>query len=204
MTRRHDLDRDAMGYWRQQSREATRQRGQARPPFRSGERLTFILIGLMVLEAVLASFLPLTLWAYSVPVVGRLVLDLLSSITPGGLLGLIFAALFTWALGSQLEYLDRPWKFLVLFFLSGTLGAWAAGLFGLGLISTMGPFGLAGAYAFLMSRQSFGGQSAALRWVVGLLLLNVLLGGFQLAGLAAMVVSFGVGFGFAYATGYGL
>ena len=133
-------------------------------------------------------------WSFAVAAVpgGRLLLILLSAVTPGSLLGLVFAALFVWLLGSELEGSLTRGQYLLVFFASGVVGALLGGAVdGFGLGGSVAAFGLAGAYAFLMARSH--GQGASLQWVLILLLINVVLSGFNIAALLSMLGAFGTG-----------
>lgn len=200
MRQPHNLNRDAMDFWRSQRRR--RPRGGRGYPGGMGSPLTLVLIALLVVGMFLSSS-PIL---YRVPTAGPgiILVLLISAITPGGLLGLVFSGLFIWFLGNQLETMDTGWKYVALFFVSGAVGAYAGFLMGGGLLSTVAPFGLAGAYAFAMQRRGMGGQGGVTQWVIGLLLINALLSGFHPLSIVTMVAAFAAGFGFASATRYGM
>ena len=201
MFKRHDLDRDSLDFWRRQRRAAQRSRGRGSFPYgSSGNRATIALIVLCVV----GTFLPSSVLAslYALPA-GMVWLALVSTIIPGGLLGLIFIGLFIWMLGSQLEPLDATWKYVVLFAVSGTLGSLAGDLVAGGLmLGSVAAFGLAGGYAYVMWAHQWTDQGGVWRWVLGLLVLNAILS-FQAASIVAMVVSFAAGFAFSYVTRFG-
>ena len=201
MFKRHDLDRDSLDFWRRQHRAAQRGRGRGRFPYGGQNRVTIALIGLLVVGLILPTFLPLGLVA-ALPG-GPLWLALVSTILPGGLLGIIFVGLFVWMLGSQLEPLDATWKYVLLFFVSGTVGALAGDQLAGGLIGSVAAFGLAGGYAYIMWAHHYADQAGVWRWVIGLLVLNAVLSGLQPAALVSMLAAFVAGFAFAYLTGYG-
>jgi membrane associated rhomboid family serine protease len=201
MFKRHDLDRDSLDFWRRQRRAAQRSRGRGGFPYgSSGNRATIALIALCVI----GTFLPSSLLAsvYALPA-GMVWLALVSTVIPGGLLGLIFIGLFIWMLGSQIEPLDATWKYVVLFLVSGTLGSLAGDLVAGGLmLGSVAAFGLAGGYAYVMWAHQWADQGGVWRWVLGLLVLNAILS-FQAASIVAMVVSFVAGFAFSYVTRFG-
>ncbi len=202
MFRRHDLDRDSLDFWRRQRRAAQRSRGRRSLPYGgSGNRATIALIGLLVLGLVLQYVVPLA--AIAALPLGQVWLALYSTILPGSILGLVFVGLFVWMLGAQLEALDATWKYLALYFVSGTLGALAGFQFGAGLAGSLAAFGLAGGYAYVMWAHGWTDQAGVWRWVLGLLVLNALLSFLQPGWIAAMVTALVAGFGFAYLTRYG-
>ena len=188
------VDRETRNYWRQQTRVNHRYRrpyGGGGGSFASFP-VTVILIGLMVIMTLIGLVVPG--WSFAVAAVpgGRLLLILLSVVTPGSLLGLVFAALFVWLLGSELEGSLTRGQYLLVFFASGVVGALLGGAVdGFGLGGSVAAFGLAGAYAFLMARSH--GQGASLQWVLILLLINVVLSGFNIAALLSMLGAFGTG-----------
>ena len=188
------MNRESRNYWRQQTRHNQRYRrsyGGGGGAFASSP-VTVILIGLMVLTTLIG--LVATGWSFAVAAIpgGRLLLILLSVVTPGSLLGLVFAGLFVWLLGSELEASLSRWQYLLVFFASGVVGALLGGaVAGFGLGGSVAAFGLAGAYAFLLARSH--GQGASLQWVLILLLINVVLSGFNMAALLSMLGAFGTG-----------
>lgn len=202
MFKRHDLDSDSLDFWRRQRRAAQRSRGRGRFPYGGSQSVaTIVLIALLVVGMIAQYALPLGMVA-ALPA-GQIWLALLSTILPGGALGLIFVGLFVWMLGSQLEPLDATWKYLVLFFISGTLGALAGEQLAGGLIGSVAAFGLAGGYAYVMWAHQRADQAGVWRWVLGLLVLNAVLSGLQPVWLVSMLTAFVAGFAFAYLTGYG-
>lgn len=200
MRQPHDLNRDALDFWRTQRRRSSP--GGRGFPGAAGSPLTILLLALLLVGMFLSSS-PL-LYGLTTAGPGIVIVVLLSAITPGSLLNLIFLGIFIWMLGSQLERMDTGWKYIVLYFLSGAIGAYAAYLIGGGFIASVAPFGLAGAYAFVMARRGMGGPGGAMQWVIGLLVINVVLSGFNPVMLVSMAAAFGSGFAFATVTQYGL
>jgi len=187
------MDRDARNYWRQQRRLNQRYN---RPYWGGGTfasaPVTVILIGLMVLTTLLGLVVPG--WTLAVGAIpgGRLWLLLLSTVNPGGLLSLVFAGLFVWLLGSELESILPRWQYLLVFLAAGVVGAALGGAVGgFGLGGSVAVFGLAGAYAFRLSRTQ--GRGPSLQWAAILLLVNVVLTGFNVAALVSMLGAFGTG-----------
>jgi len=200
--RRHDLDRDSLDFWRRQRRAAQRSRGRGSFSFGvGGHEVTIVLLALLVLGLIAEYVLPLGLIA-ALPL-GQLWLAVVSSFLPGGILGLIFVAIFVWMMGTQLEPLDAAWKYVLLFVLSGTLGSLAGDLAAGGLVGSVAAFGLAGGYAYVMWAHGWVDQAGVGRWVLGLLILNAILSLGNLASIVSMVVAFVAGFAFAYLTAYG-
>ncbi len=200
MFRRHELDRDSLDFWRRQRRAAQRGRGGRGFPYGGRSPATIALIVLLLLGLILPGSL---LQAVASLPLAPVWLALLSSILPGGLLGLIFVGLFVWIMGSQLEPLDTAWKYIALFFVSGTLGALAGDQLAGGLVGSVAAFGLAGGYAYVMWAHSHMDQAGVWRWVIGLLVLNAVLSGLQPAALVSMFAAFVAGFAFAYVTKFG-
>jgi membrane associated rhomboid family serine protease len=196
------LDPEARAFWRQQRQAALRRRG--RSPFGGfGLPITYALIGLTVLVFLVESFAPGVLFSLSLLPVWPILALLLSPVTPGGILGLLFLGFFLYVMGMQLEPRDVGWKYLLLFFASGAVSALIVErLTGSALVPSFAGFGLAGAYAYGLYRGGMGLQGAG-GWVIGLLLLNAVLGGFQAVALAGMVGAFAAGAALAYALGYG-
>ena len=159
-----------------------------------GNRVTILLIAVETMGWLLETFFPAAIVHLS-----RGELILLATIMPGSFLGLLFAAFFIWIVGSQLEVVARPWQYLLVFFGSGVVGSAVMTIMG-GLGGALAAFGLAGAYVYAMSRYNYG---AAVQWALFLLLINVLLSGFQPAILLGMAGSFGTGLGLAWTTGIG-
>lgn len=186
------MDRDARSYWRQQRRLNHRYNNRPYGGAFSSAPVTVVLIGLMVLTTLLTLVVPG--WSFYVAAIpgGRLWLLLISTVNPGGLLSLIFAGLFVWLLGSELESTLPRWQYLTVFLASGIVGGILGGaLTGFGLGGSVAAFGLAGAYAFIMARSQ--GRGPSMQWVLILLLINVVLSGFNLAALVSMFGAFGTG-----------
>ncbi len=169
----------------------TNNRSRRQGGWNSTHRVT---MALMVLEAIgwVVEAFPGIL-----PNLTRVEFILLSTIMPGSFLGLIFAGFFIWIIGSQLEMVAKWWQYLLVFFGSGIVGATVMTIMG-GAGGALAAFGLAGAYVYAMSRYNYG---AAVQWALFLLLINVLLSGFQPAILLGMAGSFGTGLGLAWTTG---
>ncbi len=152
--------------------------------------VTKVLIGLMVLVFIVERF-PAVLAPLLASPVGILVSMLLSALSPGGFLGLIFAGLFLWIIGSQLESLTTWWQYVLIFFASGIIGSLAANAVGGGAVGgTFAAFGLAGAFVMAMASRRVGGMA---QWAIFLLAFNVVLSGFQLGLLAGMLGAFATG-----------
>ncbi|HBQ94302.1 MAG: hypothetical protein C7B43_10660 [Sulfobacillus benefaciens] len=189
------MDQDAKNFWQERKKRMlanSRSRGSA--GWNGNHRVTIALIVLEALGWLVESFFPGLLFHLT-----RVELILFATIMPGGLLGLIFAGFFIWIIGSQLEMVARPWQYLLVFFGSGIVGATVMTIMG-GVGGALAAFGLAGAYVYAMSRYNYG---AAVRWALFLLLINVLLSGFQPAILLGMAGAFGTGLGLAWTTGVG-
>jgi len=197
MFRRHDLDQDSLEYWRRQHRQAQRARGRGPSPL-GRTPATYVLIALCVVGALA----PQLFTSVAQLPLGAVWLAVVSTVLPGSLLNLIFVGIFIWMLGTQVEPLDATWKFVLLFLVSGALGA-LAGMQAGGFVGSVSAFGLAGGYAYVMWAHNWTDRSGAWRWVVGLLVLNALLSLFNVTWLIAMVVAVAAGFGFAYVTNYG-
>ncbi|MGC8489348.1 MAG: rhomboid family intramembrane serine protease [Clostridia bacterium] len=187
------MDRDTRNYWRQQRRLNQRYNR----PYRGGGTfssapVTIVLIGLMVLTTLIGQVVPG--WGFYLTALpgGRLLLILVSAVNPGSLLSLVFAGLFVWLLGSQLESMMTRWQYLLVFFASGIVGELLSGaVAGFGLGGSVAAFGLAGAYAFYLARSQ--GSGPSMQWVLILLLINVVFTGFNLAALLSMFGAFGTG-----------
>jgi hypothetical protein len=189
------MDREAREYWRQQRRLNLRNRSL----YSSGDvSLTYVLLGLLVAGWLLQQFLPgmlaLLLALPGAPIIGAL----LSTILPGGFLGLVFEGVFVWLLGMQIEGSVTRGQYLLVFFVGGAVGAVLAGLLvgAVGLSGSFSAFALAGAYTILMA--AWAGRGPALQWVVLLLLLNIVLTGFNIAAIVGMLGAFGAGAGIVY------
>lgn len=183
------VDREAREYWANQRRQMLKRDRRSR---RGGgaPRVTTILVVAMVSGWLVESFAPgLLTRALELPG-GTVLFILISTVLPGSLLGLVFAGLFVWLIGSQVEAFVRPWQYLVLFLGAGVVGGLVSHLAGGGLGGSYAAFGLAGAYAALMARHSAHG---AAQWAVLLLIMNVVLSGFNLVLLIGMAASFVAG-----------
>ncbi|SMC04982.1 hypothetical protein SAMN00768000_1953 [Sulfobacillus thermosulfidooxidans DSM 9293] len=194
------VDRDTKKFWQERKRQMLAgNRSRLGPSgWNSSHRVTIALIAIETVGWILESFFP-GLVLHLSESLGRIALIVLATIMPGSLLGLIFAAFFIWIVGSQLEIVARPWQYLLVFFGSGIVGSTVMTIMG-GLGGALAAFGLAGAYVYAMSRYNYG---AAVQWALFLLLINVLLSGFQPAILLGMAGSFGTGLGLAWTTGIG-
>lgn len=185
------MDRETRKYWQAQRRQMLKR--DRRQRFNLGQDMvvTKVLIGLMVLSYLVENFVPGLMAAlYAHP--GGIVLSyLLSALSPGGFIGLLFAGFFLWIIGSQIEGLTTWWQYLVIFFASGVIGAFAAGVLGGGSIGgTFASFGLAGAYVMVMASRRMEG---ATQWAILLLGINVVLSGFQPGVLGGMLAAFFAG-----------
>ncbi len=186
------MDREARQYWKVQRRQMLRRDRQRRGGFGTGDMLlTKVLIGLMVLSFLLERFVPGLLAPLTSGLAGLALSFLLSALSPGSFLGLLFAGVFLWIVGSQLEVLTTWWQYLVIFFASGIVGSWASNTLGAGLVGgTYASFGLAGAYVMAMANRRLEGMA---QWAIVLLAIDVVLSGFQPALLAGMLAAFFTG-----------
>jgi membrane associated rhomboid family serine protease len=185
------MDRETQNYWKAQRRQMLKRDRRQRIYMGQDMVVTKILIGLMVLSYLIERFVPGLLEALFVRPGGIILSYLLSALSPGSFLGLLFAGFFLWIIGSQLEGLTRWWQYLIIFFASGVIGAFAAGMLGGGAIGgTFASFGLAGAYVMVMASRRVQG---AAQWAILLLGINVVLSGFQLGLLGGMLAAFFVG-----------
>lgn len=186
------MDREARKYWQTQRRQMLRRDRQRRGGYGSdGTLVTKILIGLMVLSyliEVVAPGVAAALTSGPIGIVGRFIL---SALSPGSILGLIFAGVFLWFIGSQLEVLTTWWQYLLIFFVSGFVGALISSMMGAGLMGgTYASFGLAGAFVMVMANRRVEGMA---QWAIILLAINVVLSGFNAALLAGMLGAFFTG-----------
>jgi membrane associated rhomboid family serine protease len=188
------VNREAREYWRQQRRL----NAGYRPPWSRGMELTTTLIGLMVVGWAVQQFMPGILFFVAGLPGGALLAVILSTILPGSFLGLIFAGIFVWILGNQLEGSIESWQYLLVFFGGGAVGNALSGLVSgsLGFSQSFAMFALAGAYAVLLAR--WAGRGPTMQWVLVLLLLNVLFTGLNPAALAGMAGGFAAGAGILY------
>lgn len=184
------MDREAQQYWQTQRRQMLNRDRRQRGGFGSDLLVTKILIGLMVVSYIIER-VPAVMAVATRGPVGVVVSIVWSALSPGTFLGLVFAGVFLWIIGSQLEGLTRWWQYLLIFFVSGFVGALISAVMGAGLIGgTFASFGLAGAYVMAMSNRRVAG---AAQWAIFLLAINVVLSGFQLGMLGGMLGAFFVG-----------
>lgn len=185
------MDREAREYWQSQRKKMLSRDRRQRGGFSQDLLMTKILIGLMVLSYVVERFAPGLLARVSFGPLGLVVTGVLSALSPGTFLGLIFAGVFLWIIGSQLEGLTRWWQYLLIFFLSGLVGSLIASVLGAGFIGgTFASFGMAGAYVMAMANRRVGGMA---QWAILLLAINVVLSGFQPGLLGGMLGAFFAG-----------
>lgn len=199
------MDREARDYWRQQRRASAKRRGPGLPgPLGIHETAT-LLVGLTLLGFIVLSIGPVEGFLFSLPSWGAFVRDLLSTVFPGSILGLILDGVFIWLIAAPIDALDAPWKLILAFFVGGGLGAFAFTLFAPVFIApSYAPFAIAGVFVYVMATHRAGpGRTQAFTWAVGLLVLNVLLSGFALAPIVAMVGAFVGGIAVAAATEFG-
>ncbi|MHB1505368.1 MAG: rhomboid family protein [Sulfobacillus sp.] len=197
------MDPDTRKYWREQARQSRKQAGR---PMGGGLGSYPVTVGLIIATAVMMvvgnGVLRLLL---AIPVLGSYLFDLATAITPSGVIGLIFSGLFIWLVGSQVELLDQPWKYLVIFFVAGGFGALVAQTIGgFPIASTFAPFALAGILAHTMSgRGMHFSMSSPLGWLAVLLILNIVLSGFDPVVIGGMVGALAMGWGLSLALRYG-
>lgn len=186
------MDREAKKYWQAQRRQMLRRDRQRRGGYFGDDLfMTKILIAVMLLSFLVERFAPGVLDGLFRSRLGFAFSLILSAVIPGSFLGLLFAGVFLWIIGSQLEGLTTWWQFLVIFFASGVIGSLAASLLGSGYIGgTFASFGLAGAYVMAMATRRVSG---AAQWAILLLAINVVLSGFQPGLLAGMLAAFFAG-----------
>ncbi len=190
------LNDEARRYWAAQRKQARQYRGRSNWMPTSGAPITMGLIGLLVAGTVFGLVVPT--WSFAVAgwPGGPFWLALLSTAIPSSILSLIFAGLFLWILGNQVEGMYEPWRYLVIYFGAGLVGALLAGMGSLGPAGgSLAIFGLAGAYAIYIAKVGSPGQ--ALQWALILLVINLVLTGFNVAYLAGMAGAFIVGAGVA-------
>ena len=183
------MDRETKKFWRQRRNEMLKRDRRERGRFTGGTTITKALLGLLVLGFVVQNFLPGILVPLSSSSIGLAIDIVLSTIMPGGLLGLLFAGLFVWIIGTPIEAVSRPWQYLAIFF-GSSIGANIVMLRFGGAGSALAAFGLAGAYVYSMSRIN---QRGAAQWALILLGINVVLSGFHVAILAGELTAFIVG-----------
>ncbi len=193
------MDREARNYWKQQRRKMLRRSGL------SGlgtAPLTKILIGLMILTWLAITFAPSVVYAVESRPGGIIVAYALAVLSPGSLFGLILDGIFVWLVGSGVEPTSEWWQYLLVFFGSAIIAAVILDRFtgGFPLTASLAAFGLAGAYVRIMATRRIGG---AARWALSLLLINLVLSGFQATTMIGLVAAFGSGFVLAAATQMG-
>jgi membrane associated rhomboid family serine protease len=192
------MDREATQYWQQRKREMMRHNRQSGGGWRQRTPVTFVLIILLALGwlvQVAAPGLNTEVGIYG----GRFALIAVSTILPGSFIGLIFDGLFVWLIGSQLEHTASTWQYLVIFFGAGIVGSTVIDVMG-GLGGALSVFGVAGGYVYAMAHFNYGG---AVRWALFLLVINVVLSGFDLPVLLAMAAAFATGLGLSWSMGVG-
>ena len=188
------VDQDTNDFWQGKKRQMmSNNRSRGSRGWNGNNRVTLALIALEIIGWLLGNFPGLLVHLTRVEAI------LLTTIMPGGLLGLIFAGFFIWIVGSQLEIVAKWWQYLLVFFGSGIVGSTVMIIMG-GAGGALAAFGLAGGYVYAMSRYNYG---AAVQWALFLLLINVVLSGFQPASLLGMAGAFGTGLGLAWTTGIG-
>lgn len=182
------MDRETRKYWETQRRQMLKRDRRQRGYLGQGGLITKVLIGLMVVAFLVEWLLPGVLALVTSRPGGVVVFWVVSLLSPGSFIGLIFAGFFVWIIGSQLESMTRPWQYLLLFFGSGIVGALATSAVGLGPVGgTYASFGLAGAYVTAMATRRVGGMA---QWAIFLLVINVVLSGFHVGTLAGMFAAF--------------
>lgn len=185
------MDREARQYWKEQRRHMMKRDRQQRGGFSTQMPVTKILLGMMVLSWLLERFAPAIMAVVTQGPLGTGVSLILSALAPGSFLGLLFAGVFLWIIGSQLEGLTRWWQYLIIFFVSGIAGSLLSALLGTGVVGgTFASFGLAGAYVMAMASRRVGGVA---QWAILLLAINVVLSGFQPGVLGGMLGAFFAG-----------
>lgn len=185
------MDREARDYWRSQRRQMLQRDRRQRGGFSQNMLVTKILIALTVLSYLVELFDPSLLYGLTRGPVGTVFSLILSALSPGSFLGLLFAGVFLWIIGSQLEGLTRWWQYLIIFFVSGIVGSLLSSLLGAGFVGgTFASFGLAGAYVMVMASRRVGGVA---QWAILLLAINVVLSGFRPGELGGMLGAFFAG-----------
>ena len=189
------MNREARQYWAERRRANMRDRGN----WSHESHVTIALIVLMVLVTFFQG--PVATLAVAIDrIPGGFIVDLLmAALFTGGLLGLIFQGVFLWMIGGSIEGVVTVWQYLAVFFVGSAVGAFFAGAVAgqlpLPFLASFGVFGVAGAYALLMSR--WAGRGPSLQWLLVLLAINVVLS-FSVPGLVGMVTAFGAGAGILY------
>lgn len=188
------LNDEAKRYWAAQKKQSQRYGRRVNWQPTGQATITMGLIAMLVVGTVFASIVPS--WSVTVGSLpgGVFWLALLSNAIPGGILGLLFTGVFLWILGNQVEGIYEPWRYLLIYFAAGTLGSLVIALAGVGVIGgSLAVFGLAGAYAMYVAK--VGSPRQALQWALILLVVNLVLTGFNVAYMAGMVVAFVIGVG---------
>lgn len=193
------MNREARNYWRQQRRKMLRRSGLGGL---GTAPLTKVLIGLMVLSWLAITFAPSAVYALESRPGGIIVAYALAVLSPGSLFGLILDGIFVWIVGSGVEPTSEWWQYLLVYFGSAIIAAVILDRFtgGFPLTASLAAFGLAGAYVRIMTTRQIGG---AARWALSLLLINLVLSGFQAITMIGLIAAFGGGFVLAAATQMG-
>lgn len=161
--------------------------------------LTKILIGLMVMSLLAERFASGPIASLELHRGGLVLAYALATLSPGSLLGLLLDGVFVWFVGSSIEPITEWWQYLLVFFGSALIAAaildHLTGSFAVS--SWLAAYGLAGAYVRVMMTRGIGG---AVRWALTLLLINLILSGFNTNAMIGLVAAFGSGFVIALAT----
>ncbi len=192
------MDQEAQQYWQQRKREMLRRNRKSGGGWRGRTPVTLLLVLLMAAGWIIQIAAPGLITDAGI-YGGRLALIAVSTILPGSFLGLLFDAVFVWLIGSQLERAASPLQYLIIFFGAGIVGSTVITVMG-GVGGALSVFGLAGAYVYAMAHFNYGG---AVRWALLLLVINVVMSGFDLPVLLAMAGSFGTGLGLSWSMGIG-
>lgn len=194
---RENMDRETRKYWEAQRRQMLRRDRRQRRYVSQDMIVTKVLIALMVVAFVAERFFPGLLGNLLSRPGGIIMGVVIAFLSPGSFIGLLFAGVFLWIIGSQLEGMMPWWQYLLIFVVSGVVGGILSSLVGAGLIGgTFASFGLAGAYVMAMANRRVGG---AAQWAILLLAINVILSGFNLGVLVGMFSAFLAGLGVARA-----
>lgn len=187
------LDREARNYWRQQRRQMLRRNGRLGGGLSGGANLTKVLIGLMALAWIAERFFPGPLYAIQADPAGAVLAYALDILSPGTFLSLALDSVFIWLVGSAIEPFSRWWQYLLVFFGSAVVAAVILQHLtgGFPVSVSLATFGLAGAYVRVMMTRGIGG---AARWALTLLLINLVLSGFQAIAIIGLLSAFGSGF----------
>ncbi len=191
------MDKETRKFWQQRRREMLRRDRRAGRGAFNDAPITKVFLGLMVLTWIAMMFFPGPLELLLSGPAGGILTYVLSALYPGDLLGLLFEGVFVWIVGSAIEPMTTWWQYLVVFFgsafIAGTVEHLASGA---SAGASLAAYGLAGAYVRLMMHRHMEG---ALRWVLLLLLFNLVLSGFQPLAMVGILAAFGAGFGLALA-----